>query len=546
MIRNYFYLLRNVKELNSELKGKRIIDLYSQEKDVLFLQLENSDEEEFPALAVSASFQTPYLFIKKNQRKAKKNFAEFCYDELPTEILNFEIATNDRVVKINTSNLDFHFAIRGAQTNVFFAKENQWVRGFKKIGDEQLTKEVFAEIASLEFTESENAFFDAVKSAYGNAIIDDETERKIRKRFPQFNKEIFLQFHSRNGKTIDDLITLAREILFDNIAVILTADKKVKLLPETWQFETGAIEEKFVFENFQSALGKYIALKYKYDSFSRIYSEIEKKLLRDLEFYGDKLNNLKSRVETGSKEKIYKKIGDLLIANLHLLKKGMSKIELEDFETGEKIEVALNEKLSPNKNVDKYYEKARDEKINFEKSKELLEKTKEKYYELLELKKILTTIGDKKSLFEIRKKLKLDDAKKKNIGEKEIKYRKFLIDGKYQLFVGKDSKSNDALTVKFAKQNDLWFHARGVSGSHVVLRIENTKEAVPKSVLKSAASVAAFFSKAKTAKLAPVAYTFRKFVHKKKGSPPGQVVISRETVLIVPPEIPKNTEEIYE
>ena len=98
------------------------------------------------------------------------------------------------------------------------------------------------------------------------------------------------------------------------------------------------------------------------------------------------------------------------------------------------------------------------------------------------------------------------------------------------------------LSIKFAKQNDYWFHARGLPGSHVVLRVENTKEGVPKNIIKNAASIAGYFSKAKTAKVAPISYTFAKFVYKKKGMEPGKVMISKEKVLLVKPEIPKNCE----
>ncbi|MBT8378807.1 MAG: DUF814 domain-containing protein, partial [Ignavibacteria bacterium] len=103
---------------------------------------------------------------------------------------------------------------------------------------------------------------------------------------------------------------------------------------------------------------------------------------------------------------------------------------------------------------------------------------------------------------------------------------------------------NDLLTTKFAKQNDLWFHARSVSGSHVVLRVENTKEAVPKNILKKTASLAAYHSKAKTAGTVPVAYTFKKYVVKKKGDPVGTVHLLREDVLLVKPEIPKDCEYV--
>ncbi len=85
-----------------------------------------------------------------------------------------------------------------------------------------------------------------------------------------------------------------------------------------------------------------------------------------------------------------------------------------------------------------------------------------------------------------------------------------------------------------------FMHARGLPGSHVVLRVDKPKEGIPKNILKNAAQLAAYHSKAKTAKLAPVSYTFGKYVRKKKGMDPGKVLLMKENVLLVRPEIPKN------
>ena len=102
------------------------------------------------------------------------------------------------------------------------------------------------------------------------------------------------------------------------------------------------------------------------------------------------------------------------------------------------------------------------------------------------------------------------------------------------------------LTTRFAKQNDFWFHARSVSGSHVVLRIDNTKEVVPKSILKKVASLAAYHSKAKTAGIVPVSYTLKKNVAKRKSQSAGQVSLLKEEVLLVKPEIPSDADYLIE
>ena len=145
----------------------------------------------------------------------------------------------------------------------------------------------------------------------------------------------------------------------------------------------------------------------------------------------------------------------------------------------------------------------------------------------------------------IMKELKIEDeVKKKDDNDIKSKFRHYLIEKKYHVFVGRDSKTNDLLTLKFAKQNDYWFHARSVSGSHVVLRNENPKESIPKNILKLTASIAAYHSKAKTAGMVPVSYTQKKYVVKKKGMEPGKVALLKEEVLIVEPGINEKCEYI--
>ena len=253
-------------------------------------------------------------------------------------------------------------------------------------------------------------------------------------------------------------------------------------------------------------------------------------------------------IEKGSKVNEYNKIGKLLLANLGAIKIGMNTIHLDDvFNKGEKIEIRLNAKLSPQKNVDYYFDKSKSERIAFAKTEELFKKAKQELLFLKNTNESLNDIESIKELDELVKKLKIKPTHEKETKEDlGSKFKRYLIENKYKIFVGKDSKNNDLLTTKFAKQNDYWFHARGASGSHVVLRVENTKEIIPKNILKKAASLAAYHSKAKTSGTAPVAYTFKKYVVKKKSDPVGTVHILREDVLLVKPEIPPGCEYIFD
>ncbi len=214
-------------------------------------------------------------------------------------------------------------------------------------------------------------------------------------------------------------------------------------------------------------------------------------------------------------------------------------IKLIDWD-GNGVVVNLDPKMNLMDNSRKYYKKARksreDVKIRAARLPEFklkLEKS-EKYI------KLLSGTEDLKSF------RKLSIEVKKELGikmeymppEPEDKFRTFDLGEGYMLYVGKNAANNDELTMRFAKPNDIWLHARGSGGSHVVLRMKG-KEKPPKYIMKMAASVAAYFSKARNAKYTPVAYTFKKYVRKPKGANPGSVVMAREDVIMVEPKLPE-------
>ena len=232
--------------------------------------------------------------------------------------------------------------------------------------------------------------------------------------------------------------------------------------------------------------------------------------------------------------------------NLNSIKIGVKETSVEDiYEQNKPIKIKLDEKYSPKKNADIYFDKAKNQRVSLEKSIQLFNDYKIKFDKLKEIENIFLSNDELENYRNIMKELKIKDDNSASPKEEiQSKFKKYLLENKYYIFVGKDSRNNDLLTTKFAKQNDFWFHARSVPGSHVVLRINNSKEVVPKSILKKTAALAAYHSKAKTSGMAPVSFTQKKYVVKKKGMEPGKVALLREEVLIVKPEIPKDCEYI--
>ena len=119
-----------------------------------------------------------------------------------------------------------------------------------------------------------------------------------------------------------------------------------------------------------------------------------------------------------------------------------------------------------------------------------------------------------------------------------LPFRRFVLDEGYEVWVGRNARQNDALTFDHARKYDLWMHARGVGGSHAVLRLPNRDARPGKPLLERAAAIAAYFSKAQGSSLVPVMMAPRKYVRKPKGAAPGAVVVEREEVLLVEPGLP--------
>lgn len=535
MYRDYHYLNRCVLELNELLQDSRIADIYSQEKNKLYFYLPS---EEYPHrhLIISVDPQFQYLLVKNEHHKAKKNTLQFFKEVYGESIQKFEIAVSDRVLKISITNAEILVLIRGGKSNIMLdAGKSQTFYKKSILNDSDLN-----DISELEFTSSINI-----------PAISGDTEnysdyKSFKAVYPTVSRILFNEINYRSQSDFKKAFTESINEIFNSKIAVTYSDEneKVILIPSSY---SGAANAENVYDSFSSALHGYISLYYTLGKRNRIIKELKQHVYKEKERLSNKLNNLKSRIEAGSNEEKYYRYGNLLVGSLHLVKKGAEEIELTDYQNDEEVKIKLDPKLSPQENAEKFFEKAKDEKKNFIKSKELFTLTDEKYSYYSATAEKISDDTDLKELEDLKKELKIGAKRKvdQNISE-NVNLREYLLDGKYKVWVGKDSKSNDMLSTKIAKQNDYWFHARGLPGSHVVLRVDNPKEGVPKNILNAAASIAAFYSKAKTAKLAPVAYTLRKYVRKKKGMNPGQVIITKEKVLLVKPEMPKNCESITE
>lgn len=536
MFRSYFFLNRTIAEANREFQGNKVISFFSQEKDKLIVELIKEETNVFLEISVNPGF--PYFNFRSNYNRAKKNTIDFYHDYNNQKIISFQIADDDRIIKIKLEKSELYFAIRGKYTNVYLIDNNK-VFEFKK-SNERTETDFLNEVENKNFIEN---FIERIFD-----IEDDVNDllNNLRKKYPFIGREIIKEVKARissEDEVIETLHNILNEIKKDNPTVFIDENtKEVNLGFEN--FQSIPFTHKDVFDNIFPALSFFLKNNFYLTEEAKNEKIILKHLDRELGKISSKMNSLKTRIEKGSREEEYKKIGNLILINLTNMHAGMEFVELKNiYENSDPVKIKLDKKLSPKQNADLYFDKSKSERINFKKSKELFMNAKEEYDNLISIKSKLNVIKELEDYKKIMKDLKIkdiDSTSKKD--ELKSKFRHYIIENKYHVFVGKDSRNNDLLTTKFAKQNDYWFHARSVPGSHVVLRVDNAKEGIPKNILKKAAAIAGFYSKSKTSSLAPISYTQKKYVVKKKGMEPGKVALMKEDVILVKPEIPKDVE----
>lgn len=526
MFNNFLYLKRLTYEIYNDLIGKDFFEIYSQEKDQLLVKISGDFNYPDKHIVFNTSANSPIFYVKNEHKKAKKNVINFFQKFLPAKIQNIQICQSDRIIKFTLSSGELYFFFSGPKTNLLFKNQDIW-ESFKKI-DSTFLDDKIKLINTYSFYNQNQ-----------KQIISNEKDFYETKDF-QFLYNLFFNIFNNSTKK-DEIIYLIEK---DEILVGLNKiDNKLMFLPKSLSFNS-TISYIKIFNNVNDAIIYYFTLSFRIKKILLLKQTIEKYINYELEKLSDKLNKLKIRIEQGNKEDLYRNYGNLILTNLYEIKKIDNKtILVFSFETNDYIKIEIKPELSLIKNAEYYFSKAASEKINYSKSIELFEKTNKRFKELIAYKNINLAEKTIDELEKIIKELKIDMNNEKNYNDNEkFNFKTYLIQGKYKLYVGKDSNNNDILTTKFAKQNDFWFHVKGTSGSHAVLRVENLKEPIPKNILKLAASITAYHSKAKTAGIVPVVYTLKKYVIKRKGMSPGQVSLLKEEVLLVKPEIPNDCE----
>jgi hypothetical protein len=264
----------------------------------------------------------------------------------------------------------------------------------------------------------------------------------------------------------------------------------------------------------------------------RAAARITKELKR-LERLG---RNLEEDLDDAQRSAEYRHYGDLLVTYRHQLKAGMKEIVVRDFSGERDVTIPLDPARSPDRNIRLYFTKAK----KGEKGAHIIRNRKrEMEREIERNRKILDHIEQLASPTELIKISPPDVAPRAAEGKKgnARRFRRFVIDATHTAYVGRSDAENDLLTHEFASPTDLWFHAQGAPGSHVILK--GAHRSTPSSVIERAASIAAYFSKARGSSTVPVIYAEKRHVRRPRKSKPGTALCSRGKTIFVKPALPE-------
>jgi len=479
-------------------------------------------------LSLSTHPSETALFLEDYKPAKKSNVTSFFDPLSDKKIVKLNISDHDRYIHIHLEGgYKLLLQLFGNKPNIYLIQNNEIVEAFKNPEKYRGTSPPTPRQPTTTFK---------IKK---EVLSPKKTILKIEPKFPRHLLSEVINHYSLDSKNSDEIVEIASKLIqamIKNPEFRILQDGNLCLIPESLL----PLASNKIFTDVNSAI-KHV---YFHTSQERRLSlkiqqfrpSIEKRI-QALESLIEQLKNADKGLDRAEK---YEQFGHILMANAHQSSEfDEETITLPDYyNDNNPVKIPVKPKMNIAENAQHYYDKSSKTIRNVKESKR---RFKDSELELSKLKTLKESLDNVQKVYEfnewhkthINELLELGVIKKSS-KEFSTPYRKLHVD-KYEVWIGKNAKSNDRLTSD-AHKEDIWMHARGVSGSHLVIRMNNNKEMPPKQILLQAASLAAYHSKARGSDLVPVIISKRKYISKPKGSPPGSVRVDKEEVEMVHPQ----------
>ncbi len=505
--------------LRHKLVGAVVASCFSQEKDELLLHFRLSAPNGSFYLKAILTAQFSALSFPEYFNRARANSVNLFPGIINENVLDVVQHENERSFYISLTNEKaLLFKMFGNRANIVYYELSK----AKELFHKKFTRDI-----ALNLQQLHRQLLPAKSLFLEYPVAPD-------KLYPTFGDLplVYLQLQGYEAASPEqkwDMIQQVKTELENPLAFYLIHQAqrtRLSLLP------LGEIREQF--SDPLIALQEFVRIYQSEIGFEKMYRSAHHYFTRQIQNTTQYLTQTQAKLKTLQQEASYAQTADVIMANLINIPERTETITLFDFYQNKNRQFKLKPTESPQRFAERLYKKSKNQQLEIN---QLQERVQNKEEELLQLEITLQELGgivDYKTLKAFLKEHQQTADKTQATAEEP--FRVFTTAG-FKILVGKSAKNNDVLTQKYTHKDDLWLHAKDVSGSHVVIKQQGGKP-FPAPVIEKAAQLAAWYSKRKTDSLCPVLYTPKKFVRKPKGAAPGQVIVEQEKVMLVKPGNP--------
>lgn len=546
MIRHYLTFAHQAAQVGAELRGWTLAECWTQQKNGLALRFVEGTVSRF--VEISLDLKLGFVILRSQVGRARKNTLDLFTDLLGKSLTGASIDDGERIIRLHFSDeATLVVKLFGAGSgNAFLVRDGAIAATLQSYDDGE------AGVVLTEAAANPRSRRELVSQLTSS---DDDPVRALARAMPDLGKRLaFEAVHRcalgdvRSMKDVDetrvaDLLAMVDDLYgacesTTTFYIYHLPGEKVFALTELHSIESGA-DEVETFRDISAAVRAFRAVVHYSQSIDSLRSQLAKRVANERARLTRLLEKSRASAEHACRADEYEMTGSLLLSNLHRITKGDTSITVEDYDGVERT-ITLDSKLAPAANAERYFERARKTRAAGAQSEKQRVQNEAKLESVVTLAERIESAESVEELERIASEsggpLKMsNEPSEKGTADR---FRKFIVAGGHEVYAGKSASNNDELTVRFARPNDYWFHARGSSGSHVVLRWGDAKSKPPKEAIRGAASIAAYYSGAKNAKMVPVAYTLKKYVRKPRGAAVGAVTMEREDVIMVEPMLP--------
>lgn len=536
-----FFLHHMVEELRSELLNGRIQKINQPFEQELVLQIRSNRKSHRLLLSAHPVFGRIQLTESTFENPAQPStFIMVLRKYLQGAVIeSIEQIENDRIVEITVSNKNeigdhiqatLIIEIMGKHSNILLVDKSSHkiLEVIKHIGFSQNSFRTLlpgATYIAPPSTEALNPF-----------TIKDEKLFEILQTQELTAKNLQNLFQGLGRDTANELEKLLTNDKLSNFRSFFKQETKPCLTDKSFSCVPFSSKTTENFDSLSQLLDVYYKDKAERDRVKQQASELIRRVENELQKNRQKLKKQEKELLATENAEEFRQKGELLTTFLHQVPNDQDQVILENYYTNQPITIALDKALTPNQNAQRYFKRYQKLKEAVKYLTDLIEETKATILYLESVETVLNQAG-LDEIAEIREELIQTGFIRRRQREKIQKRQKpeqyLASDGKTIIYVGRNNIQNEELTFKMARKEELWFHAKDIPGSHVVIsgNLNPTDE-----VKTDAAELAAYFSKGRLSNLVQVDMIEVKKLNKPTGGKPGFVTYTGQKTLRVTPD----------